>query len=56
MNEIIGQIGAPCMSPLQDALMVLLLVNERLETELEYFYEMATHRAPRLQPSAEPTR
>jgi hypothetical protein len=27
-----------------------LLVNERLETELEHFREMAVHQAPSLQP------
>jgi hypothetical protein len=30
--------------------MALLLVNERLETELGYFREMAVHQAPSLQP------
>jgi hypothetical protein len=34
--------------------MALLLVNERLECELENFRELATHQAPRLQPRVEP--
>jgi hypothetical protein len=34
--------------------MALLLVNERLEIELEQFRGIAPHQAPSLQPRAEP--
>jgi hypothetical protein len=54
MDEVIDGVIATCDGDMRGAIQALLLVNERLETELQYFYEMATHQSPRLQPSAEP--
>ena len=54
MEQVIDDVIASCDGDLRGAIQALLLVNERLETELHYFYEMATHQAPRLQPNPEP--
>jgi hypothetical protein len=50
MDEVIDTLVATCDGNLRGAVMALLLVNERLETELGYFREMAVHQAPSLQP------
>ena len=50
MDEVIDTVVASCDGNLRGAVMALLLVNERLESELEYFREMAVHQAPSLQP------
>jgi hypothetical protein len=54
MEEVIDTLVASCDGNLRGAVMALLLVNERLETELEHFREMAVHQAPSLQPKVEP--
>ena len=53
MEEVIDTLVASCDGNLRGAVMALLLVNERLETELEHFREMAVHQAPSLQPKVE---
>jgi hypothetical protein len=54
MDQVIDHIVASCNGDPRGAMMALLLVNERLETELQYFREMTAHQAPTLQPTAEP--
>jgi hypothetical protein len=54
MDEVIDKVVASCDGNLRGAVMALLLVNERLETELEHCREMSVHQAPSLQPKAEP--
>lgn len=54
MDEVIDDVIATCDGDMRGAIQALLLVNERLETELRFFHEMAAHQAPRLQPNAEP--
>jgi hypothetical protein len=54
MDEVIDAVVASCDGNLRGAIMALLLVNERLENELERFQELAVHQAPNLQPRAEP--
>jgi hypothetical protein len=49
MDEVIDNVVASCDGNLRGAVMALLLVNERLATELESFREMAVHQAPSLQ-------
>jgi hypothetical protein len=56
MDEVIDTVVASCDGNLRGAVMALLLVNERLEGELEHYREMAMHRAPSLQPRIEPVR
>jgi hypothetical protein len=53
MDEVIDTVVASCDGNLRWAVMALLLVNERLEAELEHFREMAVDQAPGLQPKAE---
>jgi hypothetical protein len=53
MDEVIDTVVASCDGNLRGAVMALLLVNERLEAELEHFREMAVPQAPSLQPKAE---
>jgi hypothetical protein len=54
MDEVIDDVIASCDGDLRGAIKALLLVNERLETELRFFYEMATHQSPKLQPNEVP--
>jgi hypothetical protein len=54
MDEVTDAVVASCDGNLRGAIMALLLVNERLENELERFQELAVHKAPNLQPRAEP--
>ncbi|HEY3677924.1 MAG TPA: hypothetical protein VGL45_04330 [Bradyrhizobium sp.] len=54
MDEVIDTVVASCDGNLRGAVMALLLVNERLESELEHFREMAMDQAPSLQPRFEP--
>jgi hypothetical protein len=54
MDEVIDDVIASCDGDLRGAIKALLLVNERLETELRFFYEMSTHQSPELQPDAVP--
>ena len=54
MEEVIDDVIATCDGDMRGAIQALLLVNERLETELRFFYEMSTHQAPKLQPNAHP--
>jgi hypothetical protein len=49
-NQAIDEVIATCDGDLRGAVMALLLVNERLETELKYFYELALHLSPPIQP------
>jgi hypothetical protein len=53
MDEVIDTVVASCDGNLRGAVMALLLVNERLETELERFHQSAVHQAPSLQPKGE---
>jgi hypothetical protein len=52
MEDVIDNIVATCNGDVHGAIKALLLVNERLETELHYFHEMTAHQAPTLQPIA----
>jgi hypothetical protein len=54
MDKAIDTVVASCDGNLRGAVMALLLVNERLEGELEYYRELAVHKAPSLQPRVEP--
>ena len=47
-NDVIDELIATCDGNVHGALKALLLVNERLETELQYFYELVTNFAPDL--------
>jgi hypothetical protein len=55
MEEVIDDVIATCDGDMRGAIKALLLVNERLETELRFFYEMSTHQAPELQPTSQST-
>lgn len=52
-DEAIDEVVAACDGDTRGALRALLLVNERLENELQYFYELAIHLAPALQPDSD---
>jgi hypothetical protein len=57
MDRLIDDIVATCNGDLRGAVMALLLINERLENELQALRKMnAQHAAATLQPSAEPMR
>ena len=50
INDLIDTLVAECNGDVHGALKTLLLVNERLETELRYFYELAMNLVPGLRP------
>jgi hypothetical protein len=49
MNDVIDELIATCDGNVHGALKALLLVNERLEAELQYFHELVESLAPHLQ-------
>jgi hypothetical protein len=49
-EEAIDEVIATCDGDVRGALKALLLVNERLETELKYFYQLTLQMSPTLQP------
>jgi hypothetical protein len=49
MNDVIDELIATCDGDVHGALKALLLVNERLETELRYFHELVAHLSPAVQ-------
>jgi hypothetical protein len=49
INDVIDELIATCDGNVHGALKALLLVNERLEAELQYFHELTRNRAPDLQ-------
>jgi hypothetical protein len=53
LDELIDNVIACCDGNLRGAVMALLLVNERLETELEDYRRAEAHPAPALQPAIE---
>jgi hypothetical protein len=55
-NDVIDELIAACDGNVHGALKALLLVNERLETELQYFYELVTNLPPDLQGGADTMR
>ncbi len=50
IDELMSRLIAECGGDVHAALKALLLINERLESELQYFYEQSTSLIPYLSP------